>query len=212
MVASGLKEGMISVAPIKLALHLTTACLILICLVWTARALRPVHRAAGRLDVSFAVGSARVLVGLILLQITLGALVAGSKAGLTYTTWPLMDGALVPPAAVLFSKVPWLENFVDNHALVQFNHRLTAYLLLAFALWHWWRLRLSTVKGAGHIALAVCAQASVGVMTLVLAVPLWAGLMHQLLAAVILMAAVIHAEAMGRQSPALSSSHINQVV
>ncbi len=41
MVASGLKDGMIAVAPIKLALHLTTAFLILTFLVWTARRLRP---------------------------------------------------------------------------------------------------------------------------------------------------------------------------
>ncbi len=200
MVASGLREGMISVAPIKLALHLTTACLILICLVWTARALRPAV-AARLVHVPFAAGSARVLVGLILLQIALGALVAGSKAGLTYPTWPLMDGALVPPAYVLFAQVPWIENFVDNAALVQFNHRLTAYVLMAFAVVHWWRLRASPAKGAGHIALAITVQASVGVATLLLAVPLWAGLLHQLLAAVILIAAVIHAEQVGRSAP-----------
>ena len=198
MVASGLREGMISVAPIKLALHLTTACLILTCLVWTARALRLVGAAKASLNVPHAASSARVLVGLILLQIALGALVAGSKAGLTYPTWPLMDGALVPPSAVLFAQTPWIENFVDNAALVQFNHRLTAYLLLAFAVLHWWRLRTSAVKGAGHIALAITAQACVGVLTLLLAVPLWAGLMHQFMAAVILIAAVMHAESMGR--------------
>jgi heme a synthase len=198
MVASGLREGMISVAPIKLALHLTTACLILTCLVWTARALRPATttQASG---VPFAAASARVLVGLVLLQIALGALVAGSKSGLTYPTWPLMDGALVPPATVLFAQTPLIENFVDNAALVQFNHRFTAYLLLAFAVLHWWRLRASAVKGAGHIALAITTQAGVGVLTLLLAVPLWAGLLHQFMAAIILIAAVVHAQNLGQQ-------------
>ena len=35
---------------------------------------------------------------LVLLQIYLGALVAGLDAGLVYNTWPLIDGALIPSA------------------------------------------------------------------------------------------------------------------
>jgi heme a synthase len=200
MVASGLKEGMIAVAPIKLALHLTVACLILACLVWTARALRPPVVAA---DAPVgAVWRARLIVGLLLLQIALGALVAGSKSGLTYNTWPLMDGALIPSAGVLFSGTPWIENFVDNAALVQFNHRLTAYVLLAAVVWHWLALRGLGVglEGAGHLAAGVGAQAAVGVVTLLLVVPIWAGLAHQLLAALLLIAAVVHAEALGRRT------------
>jgi heme a synthase len=203
MVASGLKEGMIAVAPIKLALHLTTACLILACLVWTARALRPAsaHERIGR----GALVRARAIVLLILIQIALGALVAGSKSGLTYNTWPLMDGVLVPGADVLFSVTPWIENFVDNPALVQFNHRVAAYALLAVVTWHAFTLRAhgnSAARGAAHLAAGVCLQAGVGIATLVLAVPLWAGLAHQLLAALILIVAVIHAERLGRDAGA----------
>jgi heme a synthase len=196
MVASGLREGMIAVAPVKLALHLTTACLILACLVWTARALRPAE-VSTPVPPGAAV-RARVIVGLLLLQIALGALVAGSKAGLTYNTWPLMDGVLIPPASALFPVQPLIENFVDNPALVQFNHRLTAYLLLALVLWHWLRMRGRAAAGAGHLAAGVLVQAAVGVATLLLVVPLWAGLLHQLLAALLLIAAVVHAERLGR--------------
>jgi heme a synthase len=198
MVASGLKEGMIAVAPVKLALHLTTACLILACLVWTARALRlglPVADAP-----QGAAFRARLIVALLLVQIALGALVAGSKAGLTYNTWPLMDGVLVPPASALFSVSPWIENFVDNPALVQFNHRLTAYLLLAAAVWHW--LAIRRAGGASwkalHLLLAIVVQGVVGIATLLLVVPMWAGLLHQLLAALLLISAVVHAEGLGR--------------
>jgi heme a synthase len=197
MVASGLKEGMIAVAPVKLALHLVTACVILTGLVWTARRLRP---AAALPDVTKqAAFTAKALVGLLLVQIALGALVAGSKSGLTYNTWPLMDGVLIPSAEVLFVVKPWIENFVDNAALVQFNHRFTAYLLLALALWHWFDTRRTAAgRSAALVAAALSLQAVMGIVTLLLHVPLWAGLSHQILAALILAATVIHAEKLGR--------------
>jgi cytochrome c oxidase assembly protein subunit 15 len=202
MVASGLKEGMVAVAPVKLALHLTTACLILTGLVWTARRLRPDGGMAVPARVAF---TAKAIVALLLVQVALGALVAGSKSGLTYNTWPLMDGALIPGADVLFVVKPWIENFVDNPALVQFNHRLTAYLLLALALWHWFDARgTAAARGAGHVALALSAQALLGIATLLLHVPLWAALAHQVTAALILIATVIHAERWGRKGPLFS--------
>jgi cytochrome c oxidase assembly protein subunit 15 len=199
MVASGLQPGMTAVAPVKLALHLTTACVILTCLVWTARALKP-GAGAGPLAPRPVIRTARALVGLVLLQIALGALVAGSKSGLTYNTWPLMDGALIPPASSLFAATPWLSNFVENSTLVQFNHRMTAYLLLAVALWHALDARWRggpPARGAAHLAAAIFLQGLTGVVTLLLVVPIWAGLAHQLLAALILVAAVIHAERLG---------------
>jgi heme a synthase len=202
MVASGLKEGMVAVAPVKLALHLTTACLILTGLVWTARQLRPaLTKAVSQSLPGRITRTARAIVALLLVQIALGALVAGSKSGLTYNTWPLMDGALIPGADVLFATKPWIENFVDNAALVQFNHRMTAYLLLALAIWHAIDARGTlAARGAMHVAAALTAQATLGIVTLLLHVPLWAGLAHQILAALILIATVIHAEKCGRNA------------
>jgi heme a synthase len=196
MVASGLKDGMIAVAPVKLALHLTTACLILTGLVWTARRLRPAVAQFVPARITF---TARAIVALLLVQIALGALVAGSKSGLTYNTWPLMDGALIPGADVLFVVKPWIENFVDNAALVQFNHRMTAYLLLALAILHAVDARgTAAARGAVHVAAALSLQAALGIVTLLLHVPLWAGLLHQIMAALILIATVMHAEKWGR--------------
>jgi cytochrome c oxidase assembly protein subunit 15 len=185
MVASGLEPGMTAVAPVKLALHLVLASLILAALVWVAAGLRRRDEAG--------VSSRRtplVLVALIVGQIGLGGLVAGSKAGLTYNTWPLMDGSFIPPVAVLFSTSPLVENFVDNLALVQLNHRLLAYLVVAVALWHATVTRTPGALAVGTLALA---QAALGVVTLLLVVPLWAGLAHQLLAMLLLVTAVAHA-------------------
>jgi cytochrome c oxidase assembly protein subunit 15 len=135
---------------------------------------------------------------LILFQIALGGLVAGSKAGLTYNTWPLMDGDLVPPVSALFTVTPWIENFVDNVILVQFNHRLVAYAIVAFALWHAWAMRRQA-KGskaasrAKAMAGLTLAQMVLGIVTLLLVVPLWAGLAHQVFAMAVLAMAVVHA-------------------
>ncbi len=194
MVASGLQPGMTAVAPLKLSLHLTTASLILAVLVWLAAGERGgrLASASGRLR-----AVAALLPALVLGQICLGGLVAGSHAGLVYNTWPDMDGDLVPSLHSLFFITPWIENVVDNLALVQFDHRLGAYLVLAVSGAHALDARIS---GRGDVArralgllLLVAAQAALGIATLLLAVPLWAALSHQVLAMAVLTMATAHA-------------------
>ncbi|WP_372426770.1 COX15/CtaA family protein [Salinarimonas chemoclinalis] len=203
MVASGLEPGMTAVAPIKLTTHLTIATLILGLLAWVATGLSVRERA----PVAPAVArGARILVALLVFQIALGGLVAGSRAGFTFNTWPLMDGGFAPSLATLFAVEPFVENFVDNVALVQLNHRLVAYALLAFAVWHAlaaWRADPGGAAARRAVALAglTTAQAALGVVTLLLVVPLWAGLAHQVLAMLILVMAVVHLRA-ARDAPA----------
>ena len=148
-------------------------------------------------------------------QIALGGLVAGSKAGLAYNSWPLMDGGLAPPLDGLFAVRPWIENFVDNVGLVQLNHRLGAYLVVGLAVFHAVQARRaggagegwSTARRAGFLATLVTAQLALGIVTLLLAVPLWAGLAHQILAMVVLGTAVVHARLTSLRSAAAFSSH-----
>lgn len=190
MVASGLQPGMVAVAPVKLTLHLVFACFFFIGLVVMATRLGPRDEVASP-GLSRA---ARWLVLALLIQIALGGLVAGSKAGFTYNTWPLMDGELIPGASKLFVVKAFWENFVDNPTLVQFNHRLGAYLVLAFALWHMLAARGTAMfRRSAHLLALVLAQAALGIVTLLLVVPLWAGLAHQALALLVLAYAVIHA-------------------
>jgi heme a synthase len=221
MVYSGLQEGMVAVAPIRLAVHLTLAFLFLGSLVWMFAgsaqvvALPSPHRdwvnpistpnnahigytryEMGEGGLGDRQGRMRgiktlyIIIALILWQVILGALVAGNKAGLVYNTWPLMDGAFIPPVSGLFFEQPWWRNFLDNHLMVQFNHRIGAYILLAVALWHaWnaWRIapRTKPARNAIHLAGLTTLQAGMGIMTLLLHVPLWAGLLHQSMAAFI---------------------------
>lgn len=195
MVASGLVDR-VDVSQYRLAIHLTLACVILSAIVWTAESLRV--RGRVKLDplppgLGF---PARVGLGLVLAQIFLGGLVAGLDAGFSYNTWPLMDGALVP-SGLLFQD-PWWINAFENVLTVQFDHRLVAYLLLAFAFFQWWLVRrrapVSTAsRRATVFASLVTIQAAIGIVTLVTVVPLEMGLLHQFMAAVVLWAAVIHA-------------------
>ena len=194
MVASGLQEGMIAVAPVKLTLHLTFACLFFASLI----AMLQRSGAFAAAGAGGFVMARWILLGLVFLQIALGGLVAGSKAGFTFNTWPLMDGRLIPPAETLFAASPFWSNFAGNVALVQFNHRVGAYALLIFAFLHVVRLRAAGTVGhdlliALLLAGTVLAQAILGIVTLLLQVPLWAGLLHQAFALVVLALAVLHA-------------------
>jgi len=142
--------------------------------------------------------SACALLVLVIVQIYLGALVAGLRAGLIYNTWPLIDGSLIPSAANLFFDQPLWRNFFENALTVQFDHRMVAYGLCALALIHAVDAhrhgrgeRLAT--GAGFVAAALLAQAGIGIMTLTHGVPIEMALLHQAMALVTLTGATLHA-------------------
>ncbi|MEI2385902.1 COX15/CtaA family protein [Breoghania sp. JC706] len=195
MVASGLVDR-VDVSQYRLAVHLTVACGILSYALWLAQRLSPRNDEISAGAPPAARRRAFLLVGLGLLQIFLGGLVAGLHAGLTYNTWPLMDGDLVP-SGLLMMKPAWV-NFFENITTVQFQHRCGAYLLLAVALWHWWSLRASGASrrlkwGAGHAVGAILIQAALGITTLLLVVPFGLALAHQALGVLVLMTLVVHA-------------------
>ena len=186
MVASGLSVRT-DVSQYRLATHLTLACAILAYVLWVARSIAPTWRPT----TSSIRVTASLIVGLALVQIALGGLVAGLDAGMTFNTWPLMDGTLVPTG--LFGQEPSWRNLFENVATVQFDHRIGAYILFALALSHAWQAR---APGACLLAALVMAQAALGIATLLNAVPLPLGLAHQLGAVIVLSAAVIHLRGM----------------
>mgnify|MGYP006281073775 CR=1 FL=1 len=193
MVTSGLTRR-VEVAPERLAVHLLLASITFAAIVWIATGLKPAAAETGK----GLRGAAVAMLALVLAQIGLGALVAGSRAGLTYNDWPFMAGHLVPPMEHLARLEPWWLNFLENITLIQFQHRMVAYALLAFALWHMVRARslapaTKAARRATAIAGLVGTQAVIGVVTLMLVVPIWAGLLHQAFAMVVLAMAVVHA-------------------
>jgi cytochrome c oxidase assembly protein subunit 15 len=195
MVASGLSER-IEVSQYRLAMHLALACVLFAACLWTAQQIAP-RTAAPASARSRA--SALVLLALVLLQIYFGALLAGLRGGLIYNTWPLIDGALVPPAAALLGLKPAWRNFFENILTVQFAHRMTAYALFALAVLHLADIARSVGRGpalrtALALAAGIAAQASLGVLTLVQQVPPALALLHQAMAIVVLGLAVANAE------------------
>ncbi len=203
MVSSGL-SGRIEVAQERLATHLLLASITFAALVWIATAQKtsaPVDRVPAWLR---HVATGFILI--VLLQIGFGALVAGLRAGQVYNTWPLMDGRLILPGSVLADLSPLWRNVVDNIATVQLQHRMTAYLLLTVAILQAAATAraapgTSASRRAMALAVLVATQATFGVMTLVLVVPVWAGLLHQLFAMVVLAMSVLHRQRLEASRP-----------
>lgn len=189
MVSSGL-SARVEVAQERLAIHLLLASCTLAWLVWLATGQGARRRVAAGGGLRFFAGA---LVVLVLLQIGLGGLVAGLRAGLTYNTWPLMDGRLIPPVEHLTNLSPWWWNLLDNITAVQFAHRMTAYaVVLAVLVYAAAAFRTSDLAGYRGAVLLMLAltQVAIGIATLVLVVPIHVALCHQAFAMVLLGATV----------------------
>ena len=195
MVKSGLSERT-SVSQYRLAVHLVTASIAFAYAIWLAEGIRGLRERrigeAQRLR-----GTSTLIVGCIFAQLGLGALVAGLHAGLVYNTWPLIDGHLVPPLADLLSQHPAWTNLFENVLTVQFDHRMMAYAILLLALLHaadaWSAAPGSpTARRALLLGGVVALQATLGITALLLVVPLWAALLHQAMAMVVLGTAMVH--------------------
>ena len=191
MVASGLVDR-VDVSQYRLAVHLTLACIIFAYALLIARLMKP-----PQLDVPVRTSlktTAAVIVGLVCFQIFLGGLVAGLNAGLTFNTWPLMDGQLVPDGLLIMN--PAWSNFFENVLTVQFQHRFGAYILLLVMIFHLFQCRSAAgrqgLAGALVMLVLTVGQAAIGIFTLLLAVPIDLALTHQGMAVILLAASVWH--------------------
>ena len=190
MVASGFEADRTAVSPYRLVVHLTLAVTLYAALLWTALNLWQPRTQGGPAPLRRLVGTVTALVALTMAA---GGFVAGLKAGLTYNTYPLMDGRLVPEGYASLSPV-WL-NWFENVAAVQFNHRLLATLTALAAIGTvLYGMRRSTgpVRTALHwLGVAVLAQYGLGVATLLYVVPIGLGAMHQAMAMLVLTASLV---------------------
>lgn len=162
MVQSGLSNNF-SVSHYRLAAHLLIAVLIYSLILWTAFNLKNPNKSKGCNMAFFA----RVVIGMIIFMMLLGAFVAGRDAGFAYNTFPLMDGKIIPNN--IYKMQPLWINHFENGIMLQFQHRIFAYILSAviaiFAI-------LLTLKNFRYINLSLlilCVlilQFSLGVATL----------------------------------------------
>ncbi|MGA7809443.1 COX15/CtaA family protein, partial [Bradyrhizobium sp.] len=124
--------------------------------------------------------------------------------GLVYNTWPEIDGSFIPAAARLWYETPWWRNLFENALTVQFEHRMTAYLLFALALLHTVdvvrvRAAPAAVNGAVWLTAAIALQATLGILTLLNQVPIALALAHQAVAIAVLTLAICQAERFARR-------------
>ncbi len=185
MVSSGLSERA-WVSQYRLAAHLMLACMIFAATVLIARGLAPHSTGPARRETQRFAGWLLVLV---FVQIYLGALVAGLHAGMSFNTWPLMDGRLWPDQ--LLTTQPFWLNFFENPKTVQFMHRVGAYVVFGAALWHMiavWRAEPGSTHARRAVLLfvLVTTQAVIGIVTLLTVVHLHPALLHHGLAIVLL--------------------------
>src|SRR5712691_11113074 len=198
MVQSGLVDDP-RVSQYRLTAHLGIAFLIYAAMLWIAldllfpQASRAEAAPRGLRRFAFA------LAALIFVMALSGGLVAGIRAGLAYNTFPLMNGRFVPPE--IFAIEPWYLNFFGNMATVQFDHRLIAWLLAFLVPWFWLRVRLAGAPprarlGADLLLGALVLQITLGIATLLHAVPVPLAAAHQAGALLVFSAALFVAHSL----------------
>ena len=181
MVKSGLsKDPMVS--HYRLAAHLTTAFLTFGYTFWVALGLIYPNKTENNVATLKMKKYINGFFVLLLVQIVYGAFVAGLRAGKICNTFPLMCDSLVPD---IFNNGSILHTIFESHMGVQFIHRTLAYMVFAFALFIWWQAKNQAlslqIKKATTVLLAiVLLQFLLGVITILYAVPISMGVIHQL--------------------------------
>jgi cytochrome c oxidase assembly protein subunit 15 len=191
MVRSGLVDRP-SVSHYRLAMHLALALALYAALLWAGLAAIRGQRSEVRKTTLRP--HAWLALACIALTMVWGAFVAGLQAGLIYNTFPLMGGHLMP-SEMWFLHPLWLNVFA-NHAAVQFTHRMlaltTALVVLVLAIRGTNPRQPQAIRHTAiALGLAVIAQVSLGIATVVYAVPVPLGALHQAGAITVLTAMVV---------------------
>ena len=180
MVKSGLVD-MPDVNHYRLAMHLTTAFITFAYAFWVALDLWYPERKEFQKEIR---NILRLTFILLLIQIIWGAFVAGLDAGWIHNHWPLMnDGKLIHETVTMEQNPVW-KNFVEGKSGVQFIHRYLAYIVVILIAIIWYRTKkiaLSKLQiyGINSLMIIVLLQFILGVYTLLLQVPVWLGVLHQ---------------------------------
>ncbi len=181
MVASGLIDKP-WVSPYNLTMHLLLALAVYLYLLWLIFSLRdkPIiadHPTANR--------TIKWVFAAIIIQIIFGGFMAGTKAGLIYNTYPLMNESIFPKG---ISDSGILMLF-ENQAIINFIHRTFAIIVAASIIWFLaqnMKYISSTIFQLDNYLLGlVIIQFLLGVITLVSSdggIPVLLGVLHQLTA------------------------------
>ena len=175
MVSSGLIENT-DVSHYRLALHLSLALTILSIIFWFIMETIKISPFKKKFNNSFL----NFFFILIILQIVLGAFLAGMDGGLIYNSWPDMNGNFLPNDINNIDL--FLYSSLDNPSVVQFYHRFTAYLLfisLLFLNYYTYRTKID-FKPVLILNIAIFVQIVLGIVTLITGVKITYASLHQL--------------------------------
>ncbi len=180
MVKSGLVD-IPAVSHYRLAMHLTTAFLTFAYALWVALDL--IYPKRKEINKKFR-NIVRAGLLILIVQIIWGAFVAGLDAGWIHNTWPTMNEGKWIHETVYMEQNPVWKNFVEGKSGVQFIHRYLAYVVVGFIFYIWYRSRKMDLtvlqkRGVNSLLVLVFLQFLLGVFTLILAVPVWLGVTHQ---------------------------------
>lgn len=195
MVQSGLVKNP-HVSHYRLAIHLGLALILLSFIIWEILKIRipiinyeyPKHRKIRNL----------LRIGFVLLgvQIIFGAFMSGLKAGFVYPTFPKMGHEWLPQSVINAFQEIGLLSLVENPISVQFIHRWLGASILLFILWVFIKSRKELLsagqsKSIKMILHTTSLQFALGVLTLLFSVPIVLGVLHQLVAVMLLITLVI---------------------
>ena len=175
MVKSGLVNNT-DVSHYRLALHLTVALIILSIVFWFILQNLEVQKFNNKLPQNIL----RIFLLLIIIQIILGAFLAGLNGGLLYNTWPDMNGSVLPNDII--TKDLFLLESSSNPSVVQFYHRVIAYLIIFYLIFlnYLFYKNNFNFKYLMILNFAVFLQVLIGIITLITGVKIIYASLHQL--------------------------------
>ena len=180
MVKSGLVDNP-DVSHYRLAAHLTTAFITFAATFWVALDLM----FPSRKEINMALRNLiRWSLAVLLLQIIYGGFVAGLDAGFIHNHWPMMSEGKFIHDTVYTEQIPVYKNFIEGKSGVQFVHRILAFIVVGFIVSIFIKskkrsLTLNQKKGVNYLLIMVGIQFLLGVFTILLQVPVWLGVVHQ---------------------------------
>ena len=181
MVKSGLVDNP-DVSHYRLAAHLTTAFITFAYTFWVALDLMFPKKTERNKRFRNLIRFSLVL---LLLQIIYGAFVAGLDAGFIHNHWPMMSEGKFMHKTVYIEQTPLYKNFIEGKSGVQFVHRILAYFVVVLIFIVWRKSKRNELthhqsKGINVLLLMVGVQFLLGVFTILLQVPVWLGVAHQI--------------------------------
>ena len=187
MVKSGLVERP-DVSHYRLALHLTTAFITFSFALWIALDIKFPEKRAINISLRNLI---RVSFMLLIIQIIWGAFVAGLDAGFLHNHWPLMNDGKLIHETVYTEQNPFLKNFIEGKSGVQFIHRYLAYIVVSLIVLIWFKAKKTVLtnlqsKILKALLFIVLIQFILGVFTLLFQVPVILGVLHQVVAFLLL--------------------------